>query len=136
MFTLLWLISSAAWADGVSKVKKYSDPVEMWENDHIPACQLNEKGQSENCWVTDSGDFASLNVSIVSRLVIFSGSFADLSHWPHDTALSSNQLHQCLLNADKAQSVWWAYISRLFPSFLSLYTIFYSFDLTQLHAFS
>ncbi|ELU10581.1 hypothetical protein CAPTEDRAFT_221651 [Capitella teleta] len=68
VFTLLWLISSSAWADGVSKVKYYSNPAEMFYNEpgDVKEC---EKSYAEThgitCEVTKLANFASLNVSII-----------------------------------------------------------------------
>ena len=62
VFVLLWLIASSAWADGVRKLKIYSDPEDMWFDMNITEC----KNPGSICSVKSTGNFANLNVSIVS----------------------------------------------------------------------
>ena len=78
VFVLLWLISSSAWADAVSKVKTYTDPKEYFTEDY--ACECSESKSSacapaEKCEVTRDAGFATLNVSIVSWHIIMSTIF-------------------------------------------------------------
>jgi len=56
IFVLMWLIASSAWADGVSKVKHYTYPTEIWAN-----------GEPITSGISHSSaiSYASLNVSII-----------------------------------------------------------------------
>jgi hypothetical protein len=60
VFALLWLISSSAWADGVSHLKEYIDPNELFL-ERVPECA----GNDPDCTVTSAGNFANLNVSLI-----------------------------------------------------------------------
>ena len=60
LFVVLWLIASSAWADGLRRMKIYSDPSELFE-ERVPECH-----DDKECTVINQGNFASLNVSIVS----------------------------------------------------------------------
>lgn len=62
VFTLLWLISSSAWAQGVTNVKYYTDPEEMFAAGHVETCGPDGKFE---CETTSTGNFASLHVSII-----------------------------------------------------------------------
>jgi len=64
VFAALWLISSSAWADALTKVKHYTDPADVIfdkTRNPFPECQ----GHNVTCEVTSQGNFASLNVSII-----------------------------------------------------------------------
>ena len=61
VFAVLWLISSSAWAQGVVNLKYYTDLKECGIFDMIADCSGNKCTQSQ------FPNFASLNVSIVSR---------------------------------------------------------------------
>ena len=72
VFTLLWLIASAAWADGVSKVKYYTNPHTLFLDEEGDVYECEAKYAEANnieCKVTSQGNFASLNVSIVSIML-------------------------------------------------------------------
>lgn len=67
VFAALWLISSSAWADAVSKIKHYTDPNDVIQNSvdkWVPEC-LSFAYANVTCEVTSQGNFASLNVSII-----------------------------------------------------------------------
>jgi hypothetical protein len=67
VFAALWLISSSAWADALTKIKHYTDPADVIfdkERNPFPECQ-GGFGPNVTCTVTSQGNFASLNVSII-----------------------------------------------------------------------
>lgn len=67
VYVLLWLISSSVWADAVSKIKMYTSPHEYFNNDG--ACECTGDGSDcaqAECEVTDWGNYATINVSVVS----------------------------------------------------------------------
>jgi len=71
VYVLLWLISSSAWADAVMKIKAYTDPKEYFDDDEY-ACECGDGPsttcvRAESCDVTNYGNYATLNVSIVSE---------------------------------------------------------------------
>ena len=71
VYVLLWLISSSAWADAVSKIKIYTDPKEYFVADFACECDATAAPSSgctlaKECPVTLDAGFATLNVSIVS----------------------------------------------------------------------
>ena len=64
VLTLLWLISSCAWAQGVTDVKMYTDPDGGSVFDLMTECGVTPL--NDHCQTVNIGNFASLNVSIVS----------------------------------------------------------------------
>lgn len=60
VFTFMWLVSSAAWAKGLSDVKTATDPEKVI--DLIPAC--NQQGNS--CGEVHDPVMSGLNTSVVS----------------------------------------------------------------------
>lgn len=65
VLTLLWLIASSVWAQGVSDFKYFSDPETFLM--YQPSC-LTASGSLNmtSCYSVYSGSFATLNVSLVS----------------------------------------------------------------------
>ncbi len=59
VIALMWLISASVWTIGVVDVKKYTDPLEL-QYLKLPVCR------DGGCTVTDSGNYASLHLSLVS----------------------------------------------------------------------
>lgn len=69
VFVLLWLISSSAWGDAVSKIKMYTDPREYFDDDYACECSPKEKCTPASvCDVTNGGNYATINVSVVSKV--------------------------------------------------------------------
>ena len=68
VFSILWLISSCVWAQGVTDIKYYIDPKELF-NDIVPECHKYPDASEEGikCEVTTVGNFAPLNVSLVNN---------------------------------------------------------------------
>jgi len=67
VYVLLWLISSSAWADAVSKIKVYTDPKEYFDDEYACECYpASTVCAQAKCHVTKDTGFATLNVSIVS----------------------------------------------------------------------
>ncbi|XP_074645179.1 synaptoporin-like isoform X2 [Tubulanus polymorphus] len=61
VLTVLWLIGSCVWAQGIADIRSYTDPAEVYRL-HIPEC----RGPNPlKCEVTDSGNYAGLFVSIM-----------------------------------------------------------------------
>ncbi|XP_064604197.1 synaptophysin-like isoform X2 [Liolophura sinensis] len=61
VFALFWLISSAAWADGLSDVKYNTDP----KTGIFPSSTACKPPTDNTCTTLRYGDFSSLNVSII-----------------------------------------------------------------------
>ena len=61
MFGVLFLISSSIWADTLSDIKHYTDPDELFIR-IVKDCDLS----GVTCKTIDTGNFATLNVSVVS----------------------------------------------------------------------
>ena len=57
---VLWLSGSAAWASGLNSLKYLSDPTNMFKQ--FTVCD----GREFNCVSTFAGNFAGLNISVVS----------------------------------------------------------------------
>ena len=65
VLTFMWLVASSAWADGVNDLKYYSGYSEITLR-HVPEC-----GEDTNhCEQGEQGNYANLNVSIVSFLCL------------------------------------------------------------------
>lgn len=61
IYVLLWFISSAAWADGVVKIKHYTDPKDLWLlNNNFPECP-----DIVQCKSNEDGHFANITVSVI-----------------------------------------------------------------------
>jgi len=73
VYVLLWLISSSAWADAVSKIKTYVDPKEYYTDEFACECgpPSSKCTPADKCAVTLDAGFATLNVSIVSSRARF-----------------------------------------------------------------
>ena len=70
VYVLLWLISSSAWADAVTKIKRYTSPEEYFDKDNACECMKGSSCAQADCKVTDSGNYATINVSIVSTVFL------------------------------------------------------------------
>jgi hypothetical protein len=67
IYGAFWLISSAVWADGVSKIKHYTDPNDYMKDKEyacecVPSAQYCPQGK---CAVTNGGNYATINVSVI-----------------------------------------------------------------------
>ncbi|BFZ08543.1 hypothetical protein BsWGS_11582 [Bradybaena similaris] len=69
VLALLWIISSSAWAAGVSNIKMYTDPVDggIYGSDS----KVTDCHKSEDCTTDSLGNFASLNVSVIFGFLNF-----------------------------------------------------------------
>jgi len=69
VYVLLWLISSSAWADAVTKIKTYTDPKQYFLGEYACECAPDVTPgcvRAAKCDVTSAGNYATINVSIVS----------------------------------------------------------------------
>lgn len=95
VFAGLWLIASSAWADALTKVKHYTDPSDYFNDKDITALKECSGSYNVTCHVTQLGNFASLNVSIIFgflNLIIWSGNLWFLykeTKWFKPTTLPS-----------------------------------------------
>lgn len=64
VFTFMWLVSSAAWAKGLSDVKTATDPKEVQEL--IPACDQ----EGNHCREVYDPVMSGLNTSVVSQFYL------------------------------------------------------------------
>jgi len=62
VLTFMWLVASAAWADGVNDLKYYSSASEIFLR-HVSECR--EDATATHCSVDEQGNYANLNVSIM-----------------------------------------------------------------------
>ncbi|KAK2189849.1 hypothetical protein NP493_95g02006 [Ridgeia piscesae] len=92
VFVVLWLIASSAWADGLRRMKIYSDPSELFDS-RVPDCK-------ELKCDTTQGNFATLNVSIMFgflNLIVWGGNLWFLykeTHWFSEPELPLPGAHQ------------------------------------------
>jgi len=69
VYVLLWLISSSAWADAVTKIKTYTDPKQYFYAEYACECASDVSPgcvAADRCDVINAGNYATINVSIVS----------------------------------------------------------------------
>jgi len=70
VFVLLWLIASSVWGDAVSKIKMYTNPKEYFHEEDACECvsssDSTECTRALECSVTNGGNYATINVSVVS----------------------------------------------------------------------
>jgi len=64
VITVLWLISSSAWAQGLTDTKYYSSPEELYMR-HVTECQDATRPEGLVCDTKGEANFASTNVSII-----------------------------------------------------------------------
>ena len=69
VYVVLWLISSSAWADAVTKIKMYTDPNQYFFDEYACECAKTHTEcvhAAQRCDVIVAGNYATINVSIVS----------------------------------------------------------------------
>ncbi|ESO08212.1 hypothetical protein HELRODRAFT_190941 [Helobdella robusta] len=76
IFTIAWFVFSSAWADGVVKIKHYTDPNSLFlENsfnkENLPECLPENKLVSCQADPDHTGNYKNLNISIVFGFLCF-----------------------------------------------------------------
>ena len=69
VWTLMWFIASAAWADRLSAMGTYLDPQTMIDDDLNTASYCFANPLVNKCIAGESGSHATLVVSVVSSLL-------------------------------------------------------------------
>jgi hypothetical protein len=65
IYGLLWLISSSAFADAVTKIKHYTNPEDYFEEGYACECVNTAGCPHGSCNPTNTGNYASINVSVI-----------------------------------------------------------------------